>query len=274
MKITVLAENTTQDKYYEAEHGLSLYIETAKHKVLFDTGASSCFAANAKKLGVDLKDVDITVISHGHYDHGGGLKTFMEVNAKSTIYVNHLAYEPYYSRTGNVNPGYIGLDVTTRQPDRMLLTKEDMVIDNELELFMNIQAKKCFPSVNHRLLKEKDDALVQDDFLHEQSLVIHEGGSHVLIAGCAHTGIINIMEQIHERSQYTITHVVSGFHMYNRKENTSEDSNVVDQVGAYLKAHGVMAYTGHCTGDKAYAQLSEILGEQLVKLYSGQIIKV
>ena len=80
MIVKVLSENTTSSEKFESEHGLSLYIETGTHKVLFDTGSSDLFAKNAEKMGVDIASVDLAVISHGHYDHGGGLKTFLGIN--------------------------------------------------------------------------------------------------------------------------------------------------------------------------------------------------
>ena len=72
MIIKVLSENTAASDEFGCEHGLSLYVETGKHRLLFDTGASDLFAKNAARLGVELSAVDTAVLSHGHYDHGGG----------------------------------------------------------------------------------------------------------------------------------------------------------------------------------------------------------
>jgi len=80
MIIKTLVENTAVSKEYECEHGLSLYIETNKHKILFDLGKSDLFLKNAKRLNVDITEVDLVVISHGHYDHGGGLGAFLKTN--------------------------------------------------------------------------------------------------------------------------------------------------------------------------------------------------
>ena len=82
MQITALVENTSQDKKFGTEHGLSLYIEAGFQKILFDMGQSGLFADNAKVLGISLSDVTIAVLSHGHYDHGGGLAKFLEINKK------------------------------------------------------------------------------------------------------------------------------------------------------------------------------------------------
>ena len=88
MKLTAFSENTSVSESLEREHGLSVYIETADHHILFDTGAGCIFKSNAEKLGVDLSKVDLLVISHGHYDHGGGLRTFLEVNSHAKIFLH------------------------------------------------------------------------------------------------------------------------------------------------------------------------------------------
>ena len=98
MKITALVENTTCSDELAKEHGLSLYIEACGKRVLFDTGLGDNFAANAEKLGVDLENIDFAVLSHGHYDHGGGLARFIAINGTSPIYARELAFEPHYSQ--------------------------------------------------------------------------------------------------------------------------------------------------------------------------------
>jgi len=91
MKIIALVENTTKDKNLKPKHGLSVYIETLKHKILFDLGSDDTFIYNAQKLGIDLAEIDTVVLSHGHYDHGGGLLSFLKVNANpKSIYIEKL----------------------------------------------------------------------------------------------------------------------------------------------------------------------------------------
>ena len=110
MLIKTLVENTAISKDFGSEHGLSLYIETKKHKILFDVGASELFLQNAKKLGVNIADVDFLVISHGHYDHGGGLKTFLKENTKAEVFLHRLAFEKHYAIRPNDELEFIGLD--------------------------------------------------------------------------------------------------------------------------------------------------------------------
>ena len=107
MKIVTLMENTACREDLCCEHGLSLYMETENRRILFDAGQSAAFADNARKLGVDLETVDFAVLSHGHYDHGGGLGKFLEINRTAPVYVSSHAFEPHYSQNG-----YIGLDLS------------------------------------------------------------------------------------------------------------------------------------------------------------------
>ena len=94
MKITILVENTTIDTRLTPKHGLSIYIETNKHKVLFDLGPDDTYLVNARILGIDLSQVDTVVLSHGHKDHGGALSGFLKVNSKARIYLHRQAFEP------------------------------------------------------------------------------------------------------------------------------------------------------------------------------------
>lgn len=195
MIVKVLSENTTSSERLGSEHGLSLYIETGIHKILFDTGASGLFVENAEKMGVDLTRVDLAVISHGHYDHGGGLKTFLGINKRAKMYLHQKAFEPHYAnRPGGVK-AYSGLDESLMPNERFVFCGDRFVIDHELELFSGVYLKKAYSFRQYRSVMKDGDAFVQDDFAHEQNLIMSENGKTLLIAGCAHTGIVNIIHQ-------------------------------------------------------------------------------
>ena len=129
MKITALTENTSENDL-ECEHGLSLFIETERHTVLFDMGQSELFAVNAEKLGLDLKKVDIAVLSHGHYDHGGGLRKFLDINDRAKVYMSRYAFEPHYNGTEK----YIGLDVGLKNRSQFVYTDGVMEIEDGFTL--------------------------------------------------------------------------------------------------------------------------------------------
>ena len=91
MKITALVENTRISKQYKSKHGLSLYIQTKNHNILFDMGPNNLFMDNALICGLDITEVDIVILSHGHIDHGGGINNLLEYNKKATVYVQEFA---------------------------------------------------------------------------------------------------------------------------------------------------------------------------------------
>ena len=132
MIIKTLVENTSISENLKSEHGLSLYIETKKSKLLFDTGASSMFLENADKLNVDLCNVDLAVISHGHYDHGGGLKTFLSKNKKAKVFLNEKAFGKHWTFKSNSEKKYIGLDEALMPNNQFVFVGENFVINDEM----------------------------------------------------------------------------------------------------------------------------------------------
>lgn len=269
MIIKTLVENTSISDEFNSEHGLSLYIETNKHKLLFDLGAGALFVENAKKLGVDLSEVDLVVISHGHYDHGGGLKTFLNVNSKAKIYLNQKAFEKHYSNTPGGEKAYIGLDEGLLPNDRFIFVGDYLHIDEELQLFSNIKGMKLTSMGNKNLLMKLGASLVQDDFAHEQNLIIKEDSKALLVSGCAHNGIVNIIDHLSTAKYGSLSHVIGGFHLYNRSANKCEDPSLVGKIGEYLKNTGLKYYTCHCTGIEPYKNLKEIMGEKIQYLAAG-----
>ena len=123
MKIVSLLENTTARNDLKIEHGLSLYIEACGKKILFDFGETDLFYKNAKKLGVDLTEVDLAVLSHGHSDHGGGLSTFLNINSHAPVYISPTAFLPHYNGQGK----FIGLDSVLMENERLVYVKNDKI---------------------------------------------------------------------------------------------------------------------------------------------------
>ena len=246
MKIINLMENTKGSQDCACEHGLSFYIETKKHKLLVDTGASEAFIDNAKKLGVDLKSVDTLVLSHGHYDHSGGLMAFAQLNSKAKVYVHVNAFGSFYHVNGD-KVRYIGVDPCIRNLEQVILVDKDYVIDEELFLFTHITGRQLWPSGNLELKEKAEDGWKQDDFKHEQYLVISEGEKKVLISGCAHNGILNIMDRAISLLGKEPDVVISGFHMMQKNGYTEADIQNICKTADALKHWNTLYYTGHCT---------------------------
>lgn len=227
MKITSIIENTT-NKGLHVEHGLSLYIEKDDgQKVLFDMGLSGMFVHNAELLGISIADVDVAVISHGHYDHGGGLKTFFQENNQASVYIHKDAFQPHYSLRDN-GVRFIGIDKDWADYERLVFCDKQKEISHDMTLFADVQGNCCYPSGNRLLFGPTETE--NDDFRHEQNLLIEEGDKLVLFAGCAHRGIVNIMRKAESVAGKAPTHVFAGMHLvYStpciaQARNNTEDS--------------------------------------------------
>ncbi len=258
MKITSLLENTTTCDNMLTEHGLSLYIETKKHNILFDMGQTDLFFKNAKTLGIDLSGVDIAVLSHGHYDHGGGLKKFLEINKKAPVYLSRYAFEPHY----NGMKKYIGLDIFLIDNDRLNYTDNITVIDEGLTLYSCNEKKRDYDLGSFGLNMLKDEKYAADDFRHEQYLLIEEDGKRVLISGCSHKGIIDITQW------FKPDFLIGGFHF----SKLSLDKKL-ENYACLLNEFNTMYYTCHCTGEKQFRFMKNYM-TKLNYLSCGQSIKI
>jgi len=274
MIIKCLMENTTLNNDFNIEHGLSLYIETISHKILFDLGQTDKYIDNAKLLNINLEDIDIVVISHGHYDHGGGLESFLIINQKAKIHIHKNAFDDFYSKSKDANTKrYIGLNKALKNNERMVFCEDNFLIDDELEIFSNIKGVKLLPSGNDDLLMKKENDFYADDFKHEQNLIIKEKSKILLVTGCSHKGIINIIDEYNLRYKSKIDTVIGGFHLYNPSKK-SESLEKIKEIGLYLKESETQYYTCHCTGKEPYDELKKIMKEQIQYLATGYIITI
>lgn len=264
MKIITLIENTCGEEGCLFEHGLSLYIETQKHKILLDTGSSDAFIQNAGKLGVDLEAIDTVVLSHGHYDHSGGILAFAEINPRALIYMQKTAEADYFH-----GERYIGIDKKILELPEVRLIEGDLVLDEQLSLFTHITGRRCYPQSNLVLTVKRNGIEVKDSFDHEQCLVIREGEERILVSGCAHNGILNILDKYRELYHELPKRVLSGFHMMKKTPYTKEEQDTILANARELAGYDTIFYTGHCTGDEAFELMKPIMGEKLVRLRSG-----
>lgn len=272
MKIVNLVEDTKGGECLN-EHGLSFYIETKKHKLLVDSGATDMFVHNADLLGVDLTQIDTFVLSHGHYDHAGGLTAFAKINPNAKIYLKDSVGGDYYHLLPE-RERYIGIDKQILKLPQIVKVTENVHIDDELFLFSNFKGKR-YPAWSNQELKQKvGNAYIQDDFAHEQCLVISQGEQRILMSGCAHNGILSILDGYFELFGAYPDTVVSGFHMMKKTAYTEEEEDYIRQTAHELIKTKALFYTGHCTGQKAFAIMKEMMGEQLREFHSGSELEI
>lgn len=250
MRIVTLIENTAIREDLREEHGLSLYIESMGHRILFDAGQSGAFADNADLLGVALDKVDCAVLSHGHYDHGGGLAVFLERNVNAPVFLNRHAFEPHYNRAGKD----IGLDPDLENLGRLRYVDDGFQIGSGITLHNHLPL--TYPLETYGLTMGQG---VTEDFRHEQYLLVEENGRKICISGCSHRGVLNIMEYFRPDI------FIGGFHF----KDLPTDSAALYKAAEKLSSYGTRYYTGHCTGLAQSGVLKEVLGDRLALLSTG-----
>lgn len=258
MRITALVENTCHNGNLDVEHGLSLFIETNHHIILFDMGQSELFDQNAQRLGIDLSNVDIAILSHGHYDHGGGLKRFLEINKTASVFLSSFAFESHYNGTEK----YIGLDCSLRSNNRLIFTDDIFEISPGLTLFSCNSNNKEFNLGSFGLTKLNNDEFIDDDFLHEQYLLIEEQGKKVLISGCSHKGILNIA------NWFKPDVLIGGFHF-----SKLPLDDTLTEYANYLNKFSTRFYTCHCTGVEQYQYMKKSMS-RLNYISTGDTIEL
>lgn len=273
MRIINIIENTSGTDGCVIGHGLCFYIETTSHKILMDTGPSEDILENARKLGICFSEVDIVVLSHGHYDHAGGIMPFTRVNPTAKIYMHRKAAGDYYAYDGrDKGYRYIGIDPKITELNQIVYVDGEMKMDDNLSVFCEVTGRRKLPETNKRLMKKVGDGYERDSFVHEQCLVVREEGKSFLFSGCAHNGILNILDRYKELYDAEPDVVVSGFHMMKKTDYTEAEIQNIRDTAHELKKYHTVFYTCHCTGIPAYERMKEIMGEKLHYVHCGEEI--
>lgn len=214
MKLTVLIEDVA-GRFGYTEHGLSYFLEIKNHTVLFDTGASSLFIKNAERLGIDIhKRVNTVVLSHGHYDHGGGLY-FLE--GKDLI-LHPNAFIKRYHKKNNIQIGLSKSKFEIQKKINIIETKVPYFITDYIIFLGEIPRENKFESKNTDFV---DEYGVDDYVIDDSALAIIQNNELIIISGCAHSGICNIVQYAQKVTGITnIKTVIGGFHLKNRDEQT------------------------------------------------------
>lgn len=272
MRIINLIEDTNGVDGCAFLHGLSFYIETGDHKILFDLGPSADTLQNAGSLGVDPGSVDTVILSHGHYDHSGGIIPFAGLNKTAVIIMQKNATDDFYSDKGageNDRYRYIGIDKSIADLAQARMITGDLKIDDGLSLFVMDDHEGIIPFTNRILMRRDKDEYVRDDFTHEQFLVVREGDVSVLFSGCAHSGIVNIMREYKRKFASEPDIVVSGFHLKKKTDYTADERKEIEDMAKELMSYRSVFYTCHCTGLPAFDIMKQIMKERLKYVHSG-----
>lgn len=265
MKITTIIENSLGDKdeLYN-EHGLSFFIETPKRNILFDTGKTGSFIENAKALQVDLKKVDYLLLSHAHYDHCGGVRRFLDTfNVHPKMYVGEKFFvnsdKYHYSdgkqkldfTSGSSEYRYIGIDfdesfIKNKKIDIEYVNNDMLEISEDVYVFTNFEKKYDFEISNPNMKVKRGEEYIIDPFDDEIVLAVNTKKGLLILLGCSHPGILNIVDAIAKRTGKKIYGVIGGTHLVEANEQR------INKTIEYLKKMNVeIIGVSHCTGEKA-----------------------
>ena len=251
MEITTLIENLVYQSGLVAEHGLSFYMEGCHKKILFDTGQSDRFIANAKALGVDLGDVDALIVSHGHYDHTGGLEAFLKINTKAVIYMKPGAIDAKYHGKDR----FIG---TTIDPqllkDRLSLVYERTEIDKGIFIMPHTPLVNADDTAMHGFQVKEGQQIKDDTFQDELFLTVERNGKLSIISSCSHRGISNMVYEAVRTFSLPVDLILGGFHLKNCTPRQYEEV-----VASLNEINPTRIGVCHCTGIEKYFTLKQDL---------------
>jgi 7,8-dihydropterin-6-yl-methyl-4-(beta-D-ribofuranosyl)aminobenzene 5'-phosphate synthase len=280
MKCTVLVDNQANpaEASLRNEHGLSVLIQTKANTILFDTGASDLLAHNSTQLGIDLQAVDAVVLSHGHYDHAGGLAAFLKMNSEATAYCCPGALEPHVVKLF----GFLSKDIGVSRKALNSFVQRFVEVGGITEIATGVYVVPHIP-LSHAtpkdmgmFFKKTGGRLQKDDFTHEILLVVKEQSGMTVLTGCAHKGVLNTMAAATGNFPgVPIEALIGGLHMTNPvTKRLSETEDDISLVGAQLQKNKTLKklYAGHCTGPMAYSLLRQQMGGKIDTLMVGKQI--
>jgi 7,8-dihydropterin-6-yl-methyl-4-(beta-D-ribofuranosyl)aminobenzene 5'-phosphate synthase len=269
VKITTLSENTAGTGCL-GEWGLCMFVEAGGKKILFDTGAGFSAVYNAHLLGVDLAEADCIVISHGHYDHTGGLRDVLtRMSKKINVYGHPDIWTHKYGRMESSSARYVGVPFPREALETLganfVLSLEPVKLSENILTTGYVPMTNDYEVIEKYLLVQNNKELEQDTIDDDQAMIIDTEFGLVVILGCSHHGIVNTLEHARKiTGKENIYAAIGGTHLVHALQDR------LDRTAAALLEMGVQ-YLGvsHCTGFRASAYLAQVFGDRFFQNNAG-----
>lgn len=272
IKFTILTENCAKKRGLLSEHGLSMLIEVDGYKVLFDTGQTDVFLKNAKVCGVDIATVDTLVLSHGHYDHTGGVPEFCRLNEKAKVYIHLDAFnERYNSVDGKPVRENIGIPWKATDgfaESRLVFSKQPVQIKENILISGEILRLNGFQDTTPNFVFKTENSFERDYVIDEQFIAVEGSMGIYVFVGCSHPGIINCIEYAERLfPNKKITAVIGGMHL-----DKTSSTKLSEIIMTFKDKEIDKIIPLHCTGAMATCEIKRQMGDRCILCSCGDEI--
>ncbi len=264
LKMTILVENTVYKQGLLAEHGLSIYLEFGRKKYLFDSGQGMVLKHNAEELDIAFYELDGLILSHGHYDHTGGIPFLLEQKTDLEIYAHpDFQIDRYSMRGKRLAP------VSYSGPKIKDFNKIKNLSEIEKGMFLTGEIKNAKNYLNEKYKRKNNSGYKTDDFSDDMSLYFEGKNGLIIILGCSHKGVKNIITEIIDKSGIdNVDKIIGGMHLM------KADKNILKELSEFFKKIDPSEiYPLHCTGKEAASYFRERLGDKVKFAGVGSIIE-
>jgi len=277
MRIMIICENTVGRLMGLGEHGFSALVETHRGNYLFDTGSGRSVVKNSLELNRDLRTIRKIFLSHGHYDHSGGLPEVLKLRGKVDVHAHpHIFLDRVHviKEDGKETRRFVGLPFKRSYLESLganfILNKDFIEIEKGIFLTGEVPRKTSFEKPDPGLFSDIDGKTDQDIFLDDQSLILDTGKGLILILGCAHSGMINIINHVIDKTgKENFYAILGGTHLdFLTAEQLDESIKVLKRIK--IEKIGVC----HCTGMRAAFRLHQEFGDRFFYGHVGSGLEV
>lgn len=275
MKLHILADNRTKKRGLRAEHGLSVFIEYKNDAILFDTGQSNVFSHNAAIMGVDLSKTNHIVLSHGHYDHCGGLIHFPKTDQFPKVYIHESAFMNRYAiNADGENYREVGIpwlmDDYNYIKDNIIFTQKKLQISSNAILYGEIPSTVAFEGIPRGFYVGDETNKSADMMIDEQMLIIDTDKGLCIFLGCSHPGVINCLNYaLKLLPGKKVEMLVAGMHL-----DHVAPLHLQMTIQALLDLNIQRVIPLHCTGIVAICEMKRFLGNRCLPLCAGDSLKI